>query len=115
MNTADIAALLYLVSGVLFILALKGLSSPATSQAGNRNGMIGMTIAVLATVLASLTACGTPGAGASSPVVGADPVLPAPQVVTPPAATADSPVEFAELPPAPESVALSTPGRSLCQ
>ena len=34
---------------------------------------------VLATVLASLTACGTPGAGAGSPVVGADPVLPAPQ------------------------------------
>ena len=39
---ADIAALLYLVSGVLFILALRGLSSPATSRTGNRNGMIGM-------------------------------------------------------------------------
>src|SRR6201996_5050094 len=46
----DIAALLYLVSGVLFILALKGLSSPVTSRAGNRNGMIGMTIAVLTTL-----------------------------------------------------------------
>ncbi len=43
---ADIAALLYLVSGVLFILALKGLASPATSRTGNRNGMIGMALAV---------------------------------------------------------------------
>src|ERR1700744_3915730 len=47
---ADIAALLYLAAGVLFILALKGLSSPATSRAGNRNGMIGMTIAILTTL-----------------------------------------------------------------
>ncbi len=43
---ADIAALLYLVSGSLFILALKGLSSPATSRAGNRNGIIGMGLAI---------------------------------------------------------------------
>ena len=43
---ANIAALLYIASGVLFILALRGLSSPVTSQAGNRNGMIGMAIAV---------------------------------------------------------------------
>ena len=43
---ANIAALLYLGSGVLFILALRGLSSPATSQAGARNGMIGMAIAI---------------------------------------------------------------------
>ncbi len=50
---ANLAAILYLVSGVLFILALRGLSSPATSQAGNRNGMIGMAIAV-ATTLATL-------------------------------------------------------------
>ncbi len=44
---ADLAAHpLYLVSGVLFILALKGLSSRASSRvAGNRNGMIGMAIA----------------------------------------------------------------------
>ena len=47
---ADIAALLYLVSGVLFIMALKGLSSPATSRAGNRNGMIGMAIAIATTL-----------------------------------------------------------------
>ena len=45
------AALAYLVSGVLFILALRGLSSPATSRAGNRFGMIGMTIAVVTTLL----------------------------------------------------------------
>ena len=38
--------LAYLASGVLFILALRGLSSPATSQRGNRQGMIGMAIAV---------------------------------------------------------------------
>ncbi len=50
MNTADIAALLYLASGVLFILALKGLSSPATSQAGNRNGMLGMALAIATTL-----------------------------------------------------------------
>src|SRR5215469_6106335 len=47
---ADIAALLYLVAGVLFILALKGLSSPASSRAGNRNGMLGMLIAILTTL-----------------------------------------------------------------
>jgi NAD(P) transhydrogenase subunit beta len=47
---ANLAAILYIVSGVLFILALRGLSSPMTSQAGNRNGMIGMAIAVLTTL-----------------------------------------------------------------
>jgi NAD(P) transhydrogenase subunit beta len=50
---ANLAAILYIVSGVLFILALRGLSSPTTSQAGNRNGMIGMAIAV-GTALATL-------------------------------------------------------------
>ena len=45
------APLLYLVAGVLFILALRGLSSPATSQKGNRNGMIGMMIAVATTIV----------------------------------------------------------------
>jgi NAD(P) transhydrogenase subunit beta len=48
---ANLAAILYLVSGVLFILALRGLSSPTTSQAGNRNGMIGMAIAVGTTLV----------------------------------------------------------------
>ena len=45
------AALAYLISGVLFILALRGLSSPATSRRGNRFGIIGMTIAVVTTLL----------------------------------------------------------------
>src|SRR6185295_1137792 len=43
---ANIAALLYLASGVLFILALRGLSSPESSRKGARNGMLGMAIAV---------------------------------------------------------------------
>src|SRR6185295_4795245 len=51
---ANVAALLYLASGVLFILALRGLSSPESSRQGNRFGMIGMTIAV-ATTLAQLS------------------------------------------------------------
>ena len=49
--TSPWVAFLYLVAGVLFILALRGLSSPATSQAGNRYGMIGMTIAVVTTLV----------------------------------------------------------------
>jgi NAD(P) transhydrogenase subunit beta len=48
----SLAALLYLVSGVLFILALRGLSSPETSRQGNTYGMIGMAIAVVTTLLA---------------------------------------------------------------
>ena len=50
--TANITALFYLVSGVLFILALRGLSSPETSRQGNLFGMTGMAIAI-ATTLAS--------------------------------------------------------------
>jgi NAD(P) transhydrogenase subunit beta len=46
----NIVALLYLVAGVLFILALRGLSSPETSRQGNLFGMVGMTIAVLTTL-----------------------------------------------------------------
>src|SRR4249919_17321 len=46
----NLVALLYLVAGVLFILALRGLSSPDSSQRGNLFGMIGMTIAVLTTL-----------------------------------------------------------------
>jgi NAD(P) transhydrogenase subunit beta len=48
--SANIVALLYLVAGVLFILALRGLSSPETSRKGNMLGMLGMTIAVLTTL-----------------------------------------------------------------
>jgi NAD(P) transhydrogenase subunit beta len=49
--SADTTSLLYLVAAVLFILALRGLSSPVTSQQGNRFGMIGMAIAVFATLV----------------------------------------------------------------
>ncbi len=47
----DLATLLYLVSGVLFILALRGLSSPETSRQGNMFGMAGMAIAIAVTLL----------------------------------------------------------------
>ncbi|WOJ91117.1 NAD(P)(+) transhydrogenase (Re/Si-specific) subunit beta [Methylocapsa polymorpha] len=47
---ANLAALLYLVSGVLFILALRGLSSPETARQGNRYGVIGMAVAILTTL-----------------------------------------------------------------
>ncbi|HXF89503.1 MAG TPA: NAD(P)(+) transhydrogenase (Re/Si-specific) subunit beta [Xanthobacteraceae bacterium] len=50
--TANVAALLYLVSGVLFILALRGLSSPESSRRGNLLGMVGMAIAILTTLAA---------------------------------------------------------------
>jgi len=45
--SANAAALLYLASGVLFILALRGLSSPESSRVGNLFGMVGMTIAIV--------------------------------------------------------------------
>jgi NAD(P) transhydrogenase subunit beta len=48
---ANVVALLYLVAAVLFILSLRGLSSPATSRQGNTFGMIGMGIAVVTTLL----------------------------------------------------------------
>jgi H+-translocating NAD(P) transhydrogenase subunit beta len=48
--SVNIAALLYLVSGALFIMALRGLSSPATSRQGNMYGMIGMAIAMVTTL-----------------------------------------------------------------
>ena len=47
----NILALFYLVSGVLFILALRGLSSPETSRQGNLFGIIGMAIAIGVTIL----------------------------------------------------------------
>ncbi|MCC6920746.1 MAG: NAD(P)(+) transhydrogenase (Re/Si-specific) subunit beta [Alphaproteobacteria bacterium] len=50
---ASIAALLYLAAGVLFILALRGLSSPASSRRGNFYGMIGMAIAIGTTLIAA--------------------------------------------------------------
>jgi NAD(P) transhydrogenase subunit beta len=54
---ANLASLAYLISGVLFILALRGLSSPETSRRGNQMGMTGMAIAVAVT-LALLAATG---------------------------------------------------------
>ena len=51
MLNANIANLLYLVSGVLFILALRGLSHPTTSRRGNLFGMVGMGIAIVTTLL----------------------------------------------------------------
>jgi NAD(P) transhydrogenase subunit beta len=56
--SADLVALLYLLAGVLFILALRGLSSPETSRRGNYLGMAGMAIAI-ATTLASHPPDGT--------------------------------------------------------
>ena len=49
--SADIAAVLYTVSAVLFILALRGLSSPETSRRGNTFGMLGIAIAIVTTLL----------------------------------------------------------------
>ncbi|MBC7585526.1 MAG: NAD(P)(+) transhydrogenase (Re/Si-specific) subunit beta [Tardiphaga sp.] len=49
---ANLAAVLYLVAGVLFILSLRGLSSPASSRQGNFLGMAGMVIAVVTTLAA---------------------------------------------------------------
>lgn len=51
--SADIAAILYTVSAVLFILALRGLSSPETSRRGNTFGMFGIAIAIITTLLVS--------------------------------------------------------------
>ncbi len=48
---ANITALLYLVAGVLFILALRGLSSPESSRQGNMFGMVGMAIAIGTTLV----------------------------------------------------------------
>jgi NAD(P) transhydrogenase subunit beta len=48
--SANFSALAYLIAGVLFILALRGLSSPETSRRGNLLGMVGMAIAVVVTL-----------------------------------------------------------------
>ncbi len=49
--SANLLAIFYLVSGVLFILALRGLSSPETSRQGNLYGIIGMIIAISVTII----------------------------------------------------------------
>ena len=48
---SNITAISYLISSVLFILALRGLSSPTTSRQGNTFGMIGMLLAVITTFM----------------------------------------------------------------
>jgi len=50
-NITDLTALAYLISGVLFIMALRGLSSPESSRTGNMYGMVGMAIAIVTTLL----------------------------------------------------------------
>ena len=61
MISANLAAIFYLVSGILFILALRGLSSPDTSRQGNYFGIAGMIIGIpqigssTATIYFSLT------------------------------------------------------------
>ena len=49
--SANLSAIFYLISGVLFILALRGLSSPETSRQGNFFGILGMVIAITVTFL----------------------------------------------------------------
>jgi NAD(P) transhydrogenase subunit beta len=49
--TANTQALAYLISAILFILALKGLTHPATARRGNLYGMLGMVIAIAATLM----------------------------------------------------------------
>jgi NAD/NADP transhydrogenase beta subunit len=51
MISANLSAIFYLISGVLFILALRGLSSPETSRKGNLFGILGMIIAITVTFL----------------------------------------------------------------
>ncbi|MFV0624849.1 NAD(P)(+) transhydrogenase (Re/Si-specific) subunit beta [Sphingomonas sp. ac-8] len=61
-------ALAYLIAGVCFILALRGLSSPATSRRGNRLGMIGMGIAVVTTLLTHLPMAANPYGGSAAAI-----------------------------------------------
>ena len=49
--SANLSATFYLISGILFILALRGLSSPETSRTGNFYGIIGMALAISVTIL----------------------------------------------------------------
>lgn len=86
----NITALLYLVSGVLFIMALRGLSHPETSRQGNTYGMVGMGIAILTTLfLASPTVSGwgliiiglTIGGGVGAYVARTIPMTSMPQLV----------------------------------
>src|SRR3954466_1323106 len=55
--SANVSSILYLVAGVLFIMALRGLSHPTTSRQGNLYGMVGMALAMVTTLV------GAPPAG----------------------------------------------------
>jgi NAD(P) transhydrogenase subunit beta len=59
--TSSLSTISYIGATILFILCLGGLSNPETSRRGNLYGMIGMTIAVLATVFGTqVTGAGLP-------------------------------------------------------
>src|SRR5687768_14777270 len=57
--SGELQAFFYLVAGVLFILALRGLSHPESSRRGNYLGMIGMAIAIVTTLIAAQPSFGT--------------------------------------------------------
>ena len=49
--SANLSSVLFLITGVLFILALRGLSSPETSRMGNFFGITGMILAIVVSIL----------------------------------------------------------------
>tara|TARA_B110000881_G_scaffold193586_1_gene186966 strand:+ start:303 stop:473 length:171 start_codon:yes stop_codon:yes gene_type:complete len=49
--SANLSSILFLITGVLFILALRGLSSPETSRMGNFFGIAGMILAIIVSIL----------------------------------------------------------------
>src|SRR3954466_6046642 len=56
--SANVSSILCLVAGVMFILALRGLSHPTTSRQGNLYGMAGMGLAILTTLVHAPSAGG---------------------------------------------------------
>src|SRR3954464_2700136 len=56
--SAALAALLYVIAGALFIMALRGLSSPESARQGNRFGMVGMALAIFTTLAVAAPASG---------------------------------------------------------
>ena len=49
--SANLSSTLFLITGILFILALRGLSSPETSRMGNLFGILGMALAIVVSIL----------------------------------------------------------------
>ena len=49
--SANFSSVLFLITGILFILALRGLSSPETSRMGNLFGILGMALAIVVSIL----------------------------------------------------------------